>query len=111
MFLVIQHDVLKNLLYIFSVLRLENIILFEKFIFSNYILIQASSEEGAKKVYLLLQNKTSWSVGWHTLFTSLNVYEQHFKQSLQTTGALLPPFPEGDAKALEAYLQVLKKVV
>eukprot|EP00250_Pteridium_aquilinum_P027366 c3475_g1_i1 orf=80-5854(+) len=71
----------------------------------------ASSEEGSRKVYLLLQNKASWSVSWHTLFSSLNVYEQHFKQSLQTTGALLPPFQEGDAKALEAYLRVLKKVM
>lgn len=71
----------------------------------------ASGEEGSRKVYLLLQNKGSWSVSWHTLFGSLNVYEQHFKQSLQTTGALLPPLQEGDAKALEAYLRVLKKVM
>ena len=60
-------------------------------------------------MYQLLQNKASWSVSWHTLFSSLNVYEQHFKQSLQTTGALLPPFQEGDAKALEAYLRVFEK--
>ncbi|KAI5084575.1 hypothetical protein GOP47_0000744 [Adiantum capillus-veneris] len=71
----------------------------------------ASSEEGSRKVYVLLQNKASWSVSWHTLFSSLSVYEQQFKQSLQTTGALLPPFQEGDARALEAYLRVLKQVM
>lgn len=71
----------------------------------------ASSEEGAKKVYLLLQGKTARSISWHTLFNSLNVYEEHFTQSFQASGALLPPFQEGDAKALEAYLQVLKKVM
>ncbi|MCO5606891.1 hypothetical protein L7F22_061082 [Adiantum nelumboides] len=71
----------------------------------------ASSAEGSRKVYVLLQNKASWSVSWHTLFSSLGVYEQHFKQSLQTTGAFLPSFQEGDARALEAYLRILKKVM
>ncbi|KAJ7534968.1 hypothetical protein O6H91_12G012900 [Diphasiastrum complanatum] len=71
----------------------------------------ASTEEGAKRVYLLLQNKAFRTVSWQTLFNSLNVYEEHFRQSLQTTGSLLPPFQEGDAKALEAYLHVLKRVM
>ncbi|MCO5564372.1 hypothetical protein L7F22_018032 [Adiantum nelumboides] len=71
----------------------------------------ASSVEGSRKVYVLLQNKASWSVSWHTLFSSLDVYEQHFKQSLETTGAFLPSFQEGDARALEAYLRILKKVM
>ncbi|KAL2621518.1 hypothetical protein R1flu_001723 [Riccia fluitans] len=71
----------------------------------------ASNEDTAKKIYQLLQNKTIRAVGWSTLFNSLNVYDQRFRQSLQTTGALLPVFQVGDARALEAYLKVLKKVL
>ncbi|XP_042499811.1 nuclear pore complex protein NUP205 [Macadamia integrifolia] len=71
----------------------------------------ASTQEGASKVYELLQGKTFRSVGWSTLFDCLSIYEQKFKQSLQSTGAVLPEFQEGDAKALVAYLFVLQKVV
>ncbi|EFJ32372.1 hypothetical protein SELMODRAFT_439663 [Selaginella moellendorffii] len=71
----------------------------------------ACSEEGARQVYQMLQNKTFRTVSWQTLFNSLNVYEEHFRHCIQTSGSLLPPFQEGDAKALDAYLQVLKKVL
>lgn len=72
---------------------------------------QASSEEGASKVFELLQGKVFRSVGWSTLFDCLSIYDEKFKQSLQTAGAMLPEFPEGDAKALVAYLNVLQKVL
>ncbi|KMZ59250.1 hypothetical protein ZOSMA_6G01850 [Zostera marina] len=71
----------------------------------------ASSEEGASKVFELLQGKTFRSIGWNTLFDCLSIYEQKFKESLQNAGAMLPHFQEGDAKALVAYLNVLQKVV
>ncbi|KAF2282365.1 hypothetical protein GH714_043827 [Hevea brasiliensis] len=69
----------------------------------------ASSQEGASKVYELLQGKAFRSVGWNTLFDCLTIYDEKFKQSLQTAGAVLPEFQEGDAKALVAYLSVLQK--
>lgn len=71
----------------------------------------ASSQEGASKVFELLQGKTFRSVGWRTLFDCLSIYEDKFKQSLQNAGAMLPEFQEGDAKALVAYLNVLQKVI
>ncbi|KAL3747686.1 hypothetical protein ACJRO7_016483 [Eucalyptus globulus] len=71
----------------------------------------ASSQEGASKVFELLQGKAFRSVGWSTLFDCLNIYAEKFKQSLLTTGAMLPEFQEGDAKALVAYLNVLQKVM
>ncbi|XAR66900.1 hypothetical protein NMG60_11013275 [Bertholletia excelsa] len=71
----------------------------------------ASSQEGASKVFELLQSKTFRSIGWSTLFDCLSIYEEKFKQSLQSAGAMLPEFQEGDAKALVAYLNVLQKVV
>ncbi|XP_048227687.1 nuclear pore complex protein NUP205 isoform X2 [Ricinus communis] len=71
----------------------------------------ASSQEGAAKVYELLQGKAFRSVGWSTLFDCLTIYDEKFKQSLQTAGAVLPEFQEGDAKALVAYLNVLQKVI
>ncbi|CAN1216810.1 Nuclear pore complex protein NUP205 [Linum perenne] len=71
----------------------------------------AASHEGAAKVYELLQGKSFRSVGWSTLFDSLTIYDERFKQTLQTAGAMLPEFPEGDAKALVAYLHVLQKVM
>lgn len=71
---------------------------------------QASSQEGASKVFELLQGKVFRSVGWSTLFDSLSIYDEKFKQSLQTAGAMLPELPEGDAKALVSYLNVLQKV-
>ncbi|XP_072964597.1 nuclear pore complex protein NUP205 [Typha angustifolia] len=71
----------------------------------------ASNEEGASKVYELLRGKTFRSIGWNTLFDCLSIYEEKFKQSLQTSGTLLPDFQEGDAQALVAYLNVLQKVV
>lgn len=76
-----------------------------------FMFYQASSQEGASKVFELLQGKAFRSVGWSTLFDCLSIYDEKFKQSLQTTGAMLPEFPEGDAKALVAYLNVLQKVL
>lgn len=73
--------------------------------------LQASSQEGASKVYELLQGKAFRSIGWSTLFDCLSIYDEKFKQSLQTSGAILPEFQEGDAKALVAYLNVLQKVL
>ncbi|KAK4343497.1 hypothetical protein RND71_036591 [Anisodus tanguticus] len=71
----------------------------------------ASSAEGASKVFELLQGKTFRSIGWSTLFDCLSIYEEQFKQALQSPGAVLPEIQEGDAKALVAYLNVLQKVV
>ncbi|XP_065850095.1 nuclear pore complex protein NUP205 [Euphorbia lathyris] len=71
----------------------------------------ASSEEGATKVYELLKGEAFRSVGWSTLFDCLTIYDEKFKQSLQTKGAMLPELQEGDAKALVAYLNVLQKVI
>ncbi|XP_047339294.1 nuclear pore complex protein NUP205 isoform X2 [Impatiens glandulifera] len=71
----------------------------------------ASNEEGALKVFNLLQGRTFRSIGWSTLFDCLSIYEEKFKQAFQTAGAALPEMQEGDAKALVAYLDVLKKVV
>ncbi|MFS7982208.1 putative nucleoporin [Helianthus anomalus] len=71
----------------------------------------ASSEEGASKVYELLQGRTFRSISWSTLFDCLSIYEEKFKQALQNAGPMLPEIQEGDAKALVAYLCVLRKVV
>lgn len=79
--------------------------------FLNILGALASSQESAVKVYELLQGKTFRSVSWSTLFDCLSIYAEKFKQSLQTTGSMLPEFPEGDAKALVAYLNVLRKVM
>ncbi|KAK9947570.1 hypothetical protein M0R45_003188 [Rubus argutus] len=79
--------------------------------FLNMLSTLASSQEGASKVFELLQGKVFRSVGWSTLFDSLSIYDEKFKQSLQTAGAMLPELPEGDAKALVSYLNVLQKVV
>lgn len=81
------------------------------FIFFGFFFFKASSQEGASKVYELLKGKAFRSVGWSTLFDCLSIYDEKFKQSLQTAGAMLPEFPEGDAKALVAYLSVLQKVL
>jgi nuclear pore complex protein Nup205 len=45
------------------------------------------------------------------LFDCLTIYDEKFKQSVQTAGTMLPEFQEGDAKALVAYLDVLQKVL
>ncbi|OMO57831.1 Nuclear pore complex protein, partial [Corchorus olitorius] len=79
--------------------------------FLNMLGTLASSQEGASKVYELLQGKAFRSIGWSTLFDCLSIYDEKFKQALQTAGAILPEFQEGDAKALVAYLNVLQKVV
>ncbi|KAL5098578.1 hypothetical protein RYX36_002905 [Vicia faba] len=79
--------------------------------FLNMLSTLASSQEGASKVHELLQGKAFRSIGWSTLFECLTIYDEKFKQSLQTAGAMLPEIQEGDAKALVAYLNVLKKVV
>ncbi|GBG63334.1 hypothetical protein CBR_g37692 [Chara braunii] len=70
----------------------------------------ATSEVGARQVHGLLQGRTMQMVSWHTLFHSLNVFDSTFRQAEQKTGRL-PEFRLGDAKALEAYLRVLKKVM
>ncbi|KAE8687445.1 NUP205 protein [Hibiscus syriacus] len=79
--------------------------------FLNMLSTLASSQEGASKVFELLQGKAFRSIGWSTLFNCLSIYDEKFKQSLQTSGAILPELQEGDAKALVAYLNVLQKVV
>lgn len=79
--------------------------------FLNMLTALAASEEGAKKIYQMLQNKAIRTLGWQTLFNSLIVYDQRFRQCLQNAGAFLPPFQEGDARALEAYLKVLRRVM
>ncbi|RAL44221.1 hypothetical protein DM860_016467 [Cuscuta australis] len=71
----------------------------------------ASTAEGSSKVFELLQGKTFRSIGWGTLFSCLSIYEEKFKQAIQSPGAMLPDIQEGDAKALVAYLNVLQKVV
>ncbi|XP_013653723.2 nuclear pore complex protein NUP205 isoform X2 [Brassica napus] len=71
----------------------------------------ASTQEGASKVYELLKGTTFRSIGWATLFDCIAIYDDKFKQSLQTAGTVMPDFLEGDAKALVAYLNVLQKVV
>ncbi|GFP89371.1 nuclear pore complex protein nup205 [Phtheirospermum japonicum] len=71
----------------------------------------ACNPEGASKVFELLQGNAFRSIGWSTLFDCLSIYEEKFKQSIQSPGAVLPEFQEGDAKALVAYLNVLKEVV
>ncbi|CAJ2632760.1 unnamed protein product [Trifolium pratense] len=78
--------------------------------FLNMLSTLASSHEGASKVHELLQGKAFRSIGWSTLFECLTIYDEKFKQSLQTAGAMLPEIQEGDAKALVAYLNVLKKI-
>lgn len=62
-------------------------------------------------MYELLQGRTFRSISWSTLFDCLSIYEDKFKQSLQSTGTILPEIQEGDAKALVAYLCVLRKVL
>uniref|UniRef100_I1NYC7 Nuclear pore complex protein NUP205 n=1 Tax=Oryza glaberrima TaxID=4538 RepID=I1NYC7_ORYGL len=71
----------------------------------------ASSEVGAAKVYELLQGKVYRSLGWSTLFDCLSIYEEKFKESLQSSASVMPEFPEADAQALVSYLAVLQKVV
>ncbi|CAM6098602.1 unnamed protein product [Calypogeia fissa] len=79
--------------------------------FLNMLTSLASNEDTGKKVYQLLQNKMIRGVGWQILFNSLNVYDYRFRQTLQSPGGLLPEFQNWDARALEAYLRVLKKVM
>lgn len=81
------------------------------FIIILYQPFQACNEEGASRVFELLQGKAFRSVGWATLFDCLSIYDEKFRQSRQTAGALLPEFQEADAKALVAYLNVLQKVI
>lgn len=71
----------------------------------------ASSQEGASRVFDMLQSRTFRSVGWSTLFECLSIYEEKFKRSLQAAGAMLPEIQEGDAKALVGYLTILQKVM
>uniref|UniRef100_A0A7N0VJ21 Nuclear pore complex protein NUP205 n=2 Tax=Kalanchoe fedtschenkoi TaxID=63787 RepID=A0A7N0VJ21_KALFE len=71
----------------------------------------ASNSEGASRIYELLQGKIFRTISWRTLFDCLSIYEEKFKQAIQTAGANLPEFQEGDAKALVAYLNVLQKVM
>lgn len=71
---------------------------------------QAVCEEGARKVYHLLQKKSIRTLGWQTLFNSLVAYDERFRQFLQIPGAVLPLFQERDGRTLEAYLSVLGRV-
>ncbi|RVX10960.1 Nuclear pore complex protein NUP205 [Vitis vinifera] len=70
----------------------------------------ASSQEGALKVFELLQGKTFRSVGWSTLFDCLSIYEEKFKTGPSKPRGHFAGVQEGDAKALVAYLNVLQKV-
>jgi nuclear pore complex protein Nup205 len=45
------------------------------------------------------------------LFDCLSIYEEKFKESLQSSASVMPEFPEADAQALVSYLAVLQKVV
>lgn len=78
--------------------------------YANLLFFQASNQEGASKIFELLQGKAFRSVGWSTLFDCLSIYADKMKQAIQTAGTLLPEFQEGDAEALVAYLNVLRKV-
>ncbi|KAG0486350.1 hypothetical protein HPP92_008445 [Vanilla planifolia] len=71
----------------------------------------ASTEEGASKVFELLDGKTFRRIGWDTLFDCLSIYDEKFRHSLQSSGVSLPDIQEGDAQALTAYLNLLQKVV
>ncbi|XP_020571506.1 nuclear pore complex protein NUP205-like [Phalaenopsis equestris] len=72
----------------------------------------AATEEGASKVFELLQGKMFRRVGWGTLFDCLSIYDERFRQSMHSSsGSPLPDIQEGDAQALVAYLNVLQKVV
>jgi hypothetical protein len=46
---------------------------------------------------------------WSSLFSSLLEYDRRFREALQSTGEE-PTFLLGDARVLEAYCRVLKKV-
>lgn len=85
--------------------------LFIKFPYCHLYSVQASTQEGASKVYELLKGTAFRSIGWATLFDCIGIYDDKFKQSLQTSGTVMPDFLEGDAKALVAYLNVLQKVI
>ncbi|KAF3485010.1 hypothetical protein F2Q69_00055083 [Brassica cretica] len=71
----------------------------------------ASTQEGASKVYELLKGTSFCSIGWATLFDCIGIYDDKFKQFLQTAVTVIPDFLEGDAKVLVAYLNVLQKVI
>lgn len=79
--------------------------------FLDLLTALATGAEGARQVYRLLQERAFKVISWETLFHTLVVYDQQFRQSMQTTGAVLTPFPPGDARALEAYLRTMKKVM
>lgn len=72
--------------------------------------MQAECKEGAGKVYDLLQKATISNLGWQNLSTSLVFYDQQLRLCVDTPKGLLPPFTEGDARIVEAYLKVMKKV-
>ena len=73
--------------------------------------LQAECKEGAGKVYDMLQKSTIPSLGWQKLLTSLVVNDQQLQLRMDTTETFLPPFQEGDARVVEAYLKVLEKVI
>ncbi|GAQ82869.1 nuclear pore complex protein Nup205 [Klebsormidium nitens] len=78
--------------------------------FLDMLAALATGEDGARKVYELLQNGPFRIARWASLFSSLLEYDRRFREALQSTGEE-PPFPPGDARALEAYCRVLRKVV
>ncbi|KAG0486477.1 hypothetical protein HPP92_008572, partial [Vanilla planifolia] len=76
----------------------------------SVIEFEASTEEGASKVFEVLDGKTFRRIGWDTLFDCLSIYDEKFRHSLQSSGVSLPDIQEGDAQALTAYLNLLQKV-
>jgi nuclear pore complex protein Nup205 len=78
----------------------------DSLIFMILLPFQASNQEGAAKVVESLQGKMFRSVGWSSLFDSLSIYDEKFKQSFEIAGAMLLEFPEEDAKVIVSYLNV-----
>lgn len=79
--------------------------------FLDMLTALAECKEGAGKVYDLLQKATISNLGWQNLSTSLVFYDQQLRLCVDTPKGLLPPFTEGDARIVEAYLKVMKKVI
>ncbi|KAG0583450.1 hypothetical protein KC19_3G136800 [Ceratodon purpureus] len=79
--------------------------------FLDMLTALAECKEGAGKVYDMLQKSTIPSLGWQKLLTSLVVNDQQLQLRMDTTETFLPPFQEGDARVVEAYLKVLEKVI
>lgn len=72
---------------------------------------QAECKEGAVKVYNLLQRPTISNLVWQKLFSTLVAYDQQLQLCMDSSKTSPPFFQEGDARVVEAYLKVLKKVL